>query len=205
MCGTCIISFNHHTNPLREILFPIFNEKIEAQGLCVELAQDCTASKWSRPSAVLNQCCWNHGFYQLELSRAVYPMFRSTIPNTQPTDCTRKPTAGGIFRGCCTFSLWLAEVKKEFVVGLNQVGYCAQCQKYLVKIIWRVVIAEKCLEAKYVPAPKCTLKKSALYTDKWKPHGLNRARTPHVGYWAAQRTGCIAAVATALCFNSLWA
>lgn len=55
---------------------------------------------------------------------------------------------------------------------------------------------------------KNILKKSALHMDKWKPHGPNWARTPHVGCWGVQicgRTGSLAAVAMALCVHGLWA
>lgn len=40
--------------------------------VCMEIAQDCTAGKWSRSSVVLN-----HDFDQLSSSRVVHLMCRS--------------------------------------------------------------------------------------------------------------------------------
>ena len=47
-------------------------------------------------------------------------------------------------------------------------------EQHVVKIIWRVVIVEKYIKAKIYL-------KNLHHTDKWKPHGLNWAKTPHVG------------------------
>lgn len=98
---------------------------------------------------------WNRGFDQLSPSRVVYLVCRSMTPNTQSINSTHKPTAAGIFRGCCThccrcfiFPLWLSEVKKWVHGWLGSGWVWGWNEKHLVKIIWRVVTAQEMYQSK---------------------------------------------------------
>lgn len=86
MCGAGIISFNYHTNPLREVLSPIF--RWENWGIHCVWNLPGTTLPINSPDEVqfLLTSLGIMVFYQLAPSRAVYPVCRNIMPNTQSTN-----------------------------------------------------------------------------------------------------------------------